>query len=155
MKKQFLFLTEVITVLNEKGEERLNKNSNPKKLTDDHGHSAEWYEDMNLPVPPELLNNNTDVDDDGYMSLNDDEIEYEYLDTILDYSDFMKATNHTEGFGSLVTLKNMLTFRVDEDRDEIYGQILYNERGWFERLRDDVRSWYYNFRQKRNKTEEN
>jgi len=154
MKKQFLFLTEVITVLNEKGEKRLNKNSSPKKSSEP-GMSLEWFLENNLKPPKHLEDQESEIDEDGFMTLNDDELEFKFLDLILDSSEFLMATNDEEGFGSTVTLKNLFTIKVEEDIDEVYGQILYNERGWFERLKDNVRSWYYNFHQKRNKTENN
>lgn len=162
MKKQFLLLTEVITVLNEKGEKRLNKNTSNKTATDENGRDAEWYRELNIRPPKYLEEQESEIDEDGFMKLNDDELEFKFLATIIDSSEFLMATNDEEGFGSTITLKNLFTIKVEEDIDDVYGQILYNERGWFERFKDDLRSWYYNLRaslrlspKKKIKTEEN
>ena len=78
-KVKTLLLTCVSTVANEKGEERVNKaikNQSFGFKRDKYGRSAEDYEDMNIPIPEELLETDSEIDKDGMIYLKEDEVEY-------------------------------------------------------------------------------
>lgn len=125
-KKKYLYLTEISTIISEKGEEkikRIERGSSGIKR-DSFGRSAEFYEDLNIPIPDELLEEDEDggIDDEGMIQLEEGEFEYDFNDCLIDLDDFSCAMNHNE-FGSNIYLKNQFYIRVEETVEEINLQI--------------------------------
>jgi hypothetical protein len=104
MKK--LQLTLFSKVPNEKGIAKINKANSSKPITDEHGHDAEWYRDLNLPVPKELEEDDLDVT----MSL-----------LLINLDDFSSAVDDEEY--THVYTKSGVKFDVHETVFEIDEQI--------------------------------
>ena len=135
-KVKTLLLTCVSTVANEKGEERVNKaikNQSFCVKRDKYGRSAEDYEDMNIPIPEELLETDSEIDKDGMIDLKEDEVEYIFDDVALNLSDFSCAIdNQLTGTTSVYT-KSGVMLTVEESAMEIDNQIDYLNLTWFDK----------------------
>ena len=125
---RLLVLTEVVEAINDKGQERIDKALSKSKNTEDSTSGVinkQWFLDQGLKVPPEYENEEEpEIDENGYISLKKEELEYLYFEMIVDLKQFSHATD-LEDFGALLYLKDGSTIRVDEDTDEIYEQIQF------------------------------
>lgn len=127
---KLLVLTEVLTDVNDKGKKRIDEALAKKNNRDDEAKSGvinkKWFEEQGLPVPPQYQDEKEEpeIGEDGFIDLEDDELEYVYFDLIVDLKQFIRA-HDLEDFGSLVYFKDGGVVRVEEDTDEIFGQIRY------------------------------
>lgn len=137
-KRKYLHLTEIVTVISEKGEEKIKRiergNSGGIKR-DSYGRSAENYEDMGLPVPEELLEKVEDeIDSDGNIELVDDEFEYVFNDCLISLDSFDFASDHNETGSFLYFKRRRKCIHVEETVEEIYAQIWYLNRTWKDKI---------------------
>ena len=147
-KKKLVFLTEVITILSEKGEEKLAKATSKKPDEDSSGMPYEWYIENNLRPPIGLEPSEDEIDSDGMMILKEGEFTYDFLNRFFDVSDFFTAVEGDE-FGTVITFLNGREYLVDEDILEVYERIRYAQRDWFERLKDSVLVFFAKFKNKK------
>ena len=134
----YVFFTEVITILSEKGEEKLSKVNSNVETKDENGFSLEWYKENNLRSPKDLVEDEGSmVDEDGYMQLEDGEFTYDFKNRFLDMSDFFTAVEADE-FGTIIEFNNGMTYWVDEDLFEVYARIYVSRMNWFERFKESV-----------------
>lgn len=141
-KTKHLFLTCVSTVANEKGEERVNKalgNESFGVKRDEYGRSAEDYESMNMPVPKELLDSSSEIDEDGMIELKEDEIDYLFDDIILELSEFACAIDNQLTGTTTVYTKSNLSLTVEESTDEIFSQIYLLNQSWFDKCWESLK----------------
>jgi len=137
-KKEFVYLTEVVTVLSEKGEKRLNSVNNKGQAKDENGYTAEWFRDMGIR-PPKHLEEQENIDDsnDEYIELKEGEFTYQFVEIIVDLQKIYKVTN-VDDFGSIIELDNGEAVRIEETVEDVFFIIAYAQRGWFEKLKDSV-----------------
>lgn len=137
MKKvNYVFFTEVITILSEKGEEKLSKVNSNVEAKDENGFTLEWYKENNLR-PPKDLENETEllVSEDGFMKLDEGEFTYDFQNRFIDMSDFFTAVEADE-FGTIIEFNNGMTYWAEEDLFEIYARIYVSRMNWFERFKE-------------------
>lgn len=145
MSKKLLCLTQVITKPSEEGQKRidaaLERRKNGGEKTNEDGYTAEWFRDMNLPVPEDLLESeeDDDIDEEGYMFIPNEELEYVFLDMILSLDDFSSATKN-EDIGSTVITKEGVSYHVQEEVEDIFGIIYITTQTWKERV---IENWKY------------
>lgn len=141
-KKEMIFLTEVVTVLSEKGEKRLNKvNAKTKSDDDEGGMPLEWYLENNLKPPKHLKEQEDEYDSDGYIELKEGEFAYEFVEIIVDLQRIYKVTN-VDDFGSILELDNGEAVRIEENVEDVFFIISYAQRGWFEKLKESVFTFF-------------
>lgn len=137
MKKvNYVFFTEVITILSEKGEEKLSKVNSNVEAKDENGFTLEWYKENNLR-PPKDLENETEslVSEDGFMKLDEGEFTYDFQNRFIDMSDFFTAVEADE-FGTIIEFNNGMTYWIEEDLFEVYARIYVSRMNWFERFKE-------------------
>lgn len=135
-----LLLTTVNKVPNEKGKEKINRVNNPPELEEDY-KPLEWYEDMGLKPPKEILLSEDDVDEDGFINLMEDEVEDALSVLLLPFDNFGCAEQGEEL--TTVYTKSGEVFMVVEGIEEIYGTILYQNMPWWQKM-------YYKLKRKKN-----
>lgn len=128
---KILTLTTVNKVPNEKGREKIDRVNNPPEASEDF-KPLEWYEDMGLKPPKEILLSEDDVDEDGFINLMEDEVEDSLSILLLPFDNFGGA----EGGEEITTVytKSGEVFTVVEEIGEIYGTILYQNMSWIKRM---------------------
>jgi hypothetical protein len=152
-KKKYIFVTEVITILNEAGEKKLKEATSDGEATDEHGRTAEWYEDIGIPIPDSLVNRRPEIDEDGFMNLSPDEFTYDFQNRFIDMTDFFTAVEADE-FGTIIQFNNGVTFWLEEDLFEVYARIYVSQMNWFERFKESVSLFFSRKKENNNKTEE-
>lgn len=138
-KRKHLFLTCVSTVANEKGEERVNKALSSDVKRDENGLTREQYEDLGIPVPRELLDSSSEIDEDGMIELKEDEIDYLFDDIILELSEFACAIDNQLTGTTTVYTKSNLSLTVEETTDEIFSQIYLLNQSWFDKCWESLK----------------
>lgn len=136
-KKKLVFFTEVITILSEAGEKKLERATAKKPSNDDSGMSLEWYLENNLKLPKDLEAEESEIDEDGMMVLKEGEFTYDFLNRFFDIADFFSAVEGDE-FGTIISFKNGSEYLVDEDIIEVYARIHFTQRSWSERVGDSI-----------------
>ena len=129
-----LILTTVNKVPNERGLEKINRVNNPPE---DY-KSLEWYEDMGLKPPKEILLLEDDVDEDGFINLMEDEVEDSLSVLLLPFDNFGCAEQGEEL--TTVYAKSGEVFTVVEGIEEIYGLIRYQNTPWIKRIYYKIKS---------------
>lgn len=134
----YVFFTEVITILSEKGEEKLSKVNSNVEAKDENGFTLEWYKENNLR-PPKDLENEMDslVSEDGFMKLDEGEFTYDFQNRFIDMADFFTAVEADE-FGTVIEFNNGMIYWVEEDIFEVYARIYVSRMNWFERFKESV-----------------
>jgi hypothetical protein len=127
-----LLLTTVNKVPNEKGKEKINRVNNPPELEEDY-KPLEWYEDMGLKPPKEILLSDDDVDEEGFINLKEDEVEDALSVLLLPFDNFGCAEQGEEL--TTVYTKSGEVFTVVEGIEEIYGTILYQNMPWWQKMK--------------------
>ncbi len=142
MKKRIrLSLTGVGEVLTEAAEKKLEKGDSYQTPTCDNGKTASWYEDMAIPLPDSLLEK-LKQQDEG-VELEDEDFEVVTSEVVV-YEDQIKLILSDSDF-TTIFLHGGITITVLETPDEIDSYLSFLERGWFERVKDEV---YFFFRRK-------
>ena len=136
MKKvNYVFFTEVITILSEKGEEKMKKATTKNPEAE---HDLDFYDRLGLRPPKDLVEDeNSMVDEDGYMQLEEGEFTYDFKNRFLDMSDFSTAVEADE-FGTIIEFNNGMTYWIEEDLFEVYARIYVSRMNWFERFKESV-----------------
>jgi hypothetical protein len=135
--KNYMFFTEIDTILNEAGEKKLKEATSGVEPKDENGYTREWFEEMNIPVPDHLLNNRPEIDEDGYINLSPDELTYDFKNRLIDMTDFFTAVEADE-FGTLLQFHSGREYWVEEDIFEVYARIYVSQMNWFERFKESV-----------------
>jgi|SRR5690349_7304712 len=143
--KNCIFFTEVITILSEKGEEKLAKATSKKSGNDEH--DLDWYDRMGIK-PPKELEEDYEIDENGMLTLGEGEFTYDFSTTFLDMTDFFRAVEADE-FGAIIEFNDGKTYWVEEDVFEVYARIYYAQRSWFEILKDSVLEFFERFKNKK------
>lgn len=146
---KLLYLTSVLLVPNSEGEEKIEKVIKRRKgggePMDDNDKSADWYRDMNIKVPKHLLDEENDedsIDEDGNILLQEHEMEYEFVDSVIVLSEFQSCVEN-QRIGAIVYLKDSSELHVEESVMEIWEQIDYLQRPNHIKARDYFRGKYY------------
>lgn len=134
---KILTLTTINKVPNEKGREKIDRVNNPPETSEDY-KSLEWYEDMGLKPPKEILLLENDVDEDGFINLMEDEVEDSLSILLLPFDNFAGAESGEEI--TTVYTKSGEVFSVVEDVTEIYGLILYQNMSFWKRQYYKIKS---------------
>lgn len=103
----------------EKGQKKLdelNSKSYGQKV-DENGRSAEWYEDLGMPVPDELKDNSSE-DMEVYLTLKDDELSTSYSDTCFN-TKYLIAIVDNQDQGSTLYLDGDIEILAKETEAEI------------------------------------
>lgn len=140
MKRIRLSLTGIGEVLTEAAEKKLEKGESYQIPTCSNGKTAEWYEDMAIPIPSDLEAKLKQKD--RGVELEDDDYEAVTSDIIL-YEDQIKVMVTDEDF-TTIFLNDGLTITVLETSEEIDYYLDFLHRTWFEKTKDSI---YMFFRQ--------
>jgi uncharacterized protein YlzI (FlbEa/FlbD family) len=133
-RPRILYLTVVNFVPNEQGQARIDKEIAKEDAQDEvHGFSKAWYEDQGLRPPKNLASEKSEIDENGLMTLKKEEIEEEFLDLIVNYSEFESCEDNSEGF-SFLELKSGKGYTVVESAEEIYAQIFLMDQSILDRI---------------------
>lgn len=108
-------------------------------IVDSNGKTREYYENIGIPVSPEILDREKNI-----KSLDlDEDTDYEWTaaEAIVDLKQFKFAVDVEEDpdDGSVVYLKEGLSIQVAESSEEIYGQITYLNRSLWEKFQGWIR----------------
>lgn len=140
--KKCIFITEVITILNEAGEKKLKEATSAEELTDENGFTLEWYEENNLRPPSDLLKSKkSEIDSEGFMHLSPDELTYDFQNRFIDITDLLTVVEADE-FGTIIQFNNGLEYWAEEDIFEIYARIYVTQMSWFERVKESVSNFF-------------
>jgi hypothetical protein len=135
MKKvNYVFFTEVITILSEKGEEKVKKATSKSS---DSEYDLDFYDKLGMKPPKELLNEENLISEDGFMKLEEGEFTYDFQNRFLDMTDFSTAVE-AEEFGTLIQFKDGREYFVEEDIFEVYGRIKVAQMTPFEVFKESV-----------------
>ena len=144
-----LFLTAIKRVLNEDAQKRLDAFDDEdydEEPRDEHGRTAEFYTDLNLPIPESLKNKQSDF---IKFDLEKDYDTYE-IDVTVNMDDFVMVVDNEE-FGSVLYLSNGSSIEIIEDSADINAQIWWNTRSRWQRFRDWAEGVYNIIKKKINK----
>jgi len=138
-----LFLTVEQKVLNEAAQKRLDlfeeEGEDFIEPRDSSGRSAEDYDSLGLPPSKELRELEKTQTNSIRFDLEKDYDFYE-TDCIIRMSDYVMCIDDPEG-GSVVYLKNGLNVEVLEESDDILAQIWYQNRSWWEKLKEFINKY--------------
>jgi len=141
---KLLFLTAVTTIPTEEGQKRIqkavkkNRNSDGDEDFAKPGTSA-WFKSMNITPPSDLEEDETEeIDENGYMLLPEDEVEYEFNDLIIDLEEFQSCVE-TSMISSILTTKSGDIYEIEETPEMIYYMIHMISRPWYQKLTDWVK----------------
>lgn len=152
-----LYLTAVVTVPSEEGQKRIDEALEKQNLSmiqevfrDEHGHTREFYEDVAGKVPKgfseaekEFYSNipSSEIDENGYMNLAPEELEYEFLDYLIPLKNIIDITD-TQEIGSIIILKNGMSVHVEETVEQINYYIDYLNRSSWQKFKDSFNSFF-------------
>lgn len=151
MKKvEYIFFTEVVTILSEKGEEKVKKATSNSEFTDENGLPLAWYKENNLRPPKDLVENEPVVSEDGFMKLEEGEFTYDFQNRFLDMKGFQSAVE-AEEFGTLLQFEDGREYFVEEDIFEVYGRIKVTQMTSFEVFKESVLYFFGEIKNKLNR----
>lgn len=144
MKK--LYLTAVVANPSEEAQEKIdqaieNQSNFNSVFRDTSGKSREDWEDiLSGKVPKSFLeeekeylnSKNLIIDEDGYVHLSLDDVDYDFKDYVIfvsEISDVLEADN----FGSIITKKDGTEVHVQELVEEVNFYIDYVHMSWLEK----------------------
>ena len=145
-----LYLTAVVTVPSEEGQKRIDEALEKQNLSmiqevfkDEHGHTREFYEDISAKLPNGFVeaekefyskSPSSEIDDDGNMYLNPEELEYEFLDYLVPLKNIIDVTD-TQEIGSIIILKNGMSVHVEETVEHINFMIYMLTMSWWDKFK--------------------
>ena len=144
-----LYLTAVVTVPSEEGQKRIDEALEKETLgvqnifRDDYGRSRGDYEEMNMRIPSYFdeeeaefysKNPSSEIDENGFMNLAPEELEYEFLDYLVPLKNIIDVTD-TQEIGSIIILKNGMSVHVEETVEHINFMIYMLTMSWWDRLK--------------------
>ena len=153
-----LYLTAVVTVPSEEGQKRIDEALEKEStgiqnlFKDEKGRTrSDWETILGDEKVPDWFaeeeaefyskNPSSEIDENGYMSLNPEEIDYAFLDFILPLREFVSVTDTLE-FGSLVKEQDGTITHVQETAEEINFYIDYLNRNKWQIFKDDFSSFF-------------
>ena len=151
MKRIKLRLTGVSDVITEAAEKKLEKGETYQVPTCNNGKTAEFYDDIGIPLPPDLVEK-LKKQDKG-IELSSEDFEEEYSDiSIYDDEIVFKVT---DAEGTVLFVRGGHTLQVLETVDEIDSYIDYMSLSSFEKWWIGFKIAFSNFfRRKQKITEE-
>jgi len=147
-----LYLTAVVTVPSEEGQKRIdealekqNLPSSQSVFRDEKGRSrADWETILGDEKVPDWFAQEEDefyktspsseIDENGYMNLAPEELEYEFLDYLVPLKNIIDVTD-TQEIGSIIILKNGMSVHVEETVEHINFMIYMLTMSWWDRLK--------------------
>ena len=145
-----LYLTAVVTVPSEEGQKRIDEALEKQNFSmiqevfkDEHGHTREFYEDISAKLPNGFVeaekefyskNPSSEIDENGFMNLAPEELEYEFLDYLVPLKNIIDVTD-TQEIGSIIILKNGMSVHVEETVEHINFMIYMLTMSWWDRLK--------------------
>jgi len=138
MKRIRLSLTGIGEVLTEAAEKKLEKGESYQTPTCSNGKTAEFYDDIGIPIPPDLEAKMKQKDKG--IELEDDDFEAVTSD-ILVYEDQIKLIVTEEDF-TTIFLNDNLTITVLETSEEIDFYLDFLQRSWFEKVKNSVSMFF-------------
>ena len=130
MKRIKLHLTGVSSVITEAAEKRIETEEDYQIPTCDNGKNADWYDDMNIPLPDSLVKK-IKQQEKG-VELKDEDFEEQYSHISL-YEDEI-VFKVTDSEGTTIFVKGGYTLEVLETVDEIDSYIDYQNLNCIEKL---------------------
>lgn len=118
---KILHLTTIRRVLNEAAQKRLDEFDDydeDEEPVDEHGRNAQWYEDVGMRVPQDLIDKKKEFLE---FDLDEDYDEYK-VSVNINLDDFSMMIDNFD-YGSVVYLKSGTNLEVIEETDDIYNQI--------------------------------
>jgi hypothetical protein len=147
---KLLYLNSVITVTNQKGEEKVKKALSGNVKKDESSLPKSWYTEQNLKPPIDVEDDELEVDENGMIFLQEDEFDYDFVDCVLRLDDFSSCVDN-EKIGSVVYTRDGDEMWVEQTSEEIYAYITVLTRHWTTVLADNI-IYYFNFFRRKNKT---
>ena len=134
---KLMYLTSVLTLPNEKGEQKI------KEATEDNdGHID--YESLGIRAPK----GKPTIDENGHISLLEDEIEYAGVSAVLNIDEFSSCVDN-EKLGSVIYTKDGGELWVHENVEEITDYLEYLSLNIFEKWWIGFKIHFFNlFRKK-------
>lgn len=149
---KLLYLNSVITVANEKGEQKVKKALDGNVKKDEDSLPKSWYTEQNLKPPIDAQDDELEIDENGMVFLQEDEFDYDFVDCILRLDDFSSCVDN-EKLGSIIYTRDGDEMWVEETVEQIYAYITVLTRHWTTVLSDNIIYYFNFFRRKTNKTE--
>ena len=140
-----LYLTSYTVVPNEKGEEKVKK-ANKQEDGEHIQGSRAWYESLGVKPPKDLEEDKVEIDSEGYVSLNEDEVEVIGSVVIVKLNDFSMVIDDEEF--TAVWLNNGTFVRVQESALEIDFQIDQLNKSFFQKTLSYIKNIWYICRNK-------
>jgi hypothetical protein len=137
---KLLHLNVVTQVVNEKGEELLEKASN-KKPKEVDGLTKEWFTEQGLKPPKELDDDDIERDEDGAIFLEDEHLNYEAISVTIPLKNIDSWVEDSD-IGSVVYMKAGMFYNVYETVEEIDDYVLFLNLGKLQSLWIDVKIFF-------------
>jgi hypothetical protein len=134
MKRVRLHLTGIAEVITEAAEKKLEKADNYQIPVCSNGKNANFYDDIGIPLPLDLVEKLKNQDKG--IELNSEDFEEAYSDISIFDDDILFKVTDLEG--TVLFVKGGYTLTVLETVDEIDSYIDYMSRNWLEKIRDYV-----------------
>ena len=130
-----LSLTGVGEVLKKEAEERLDEDDVYQIPTCSAGNTQEFYEDVGIPLPQDLVDK-LKKKDNG-VEFGDEDYEEVYSDVVV-YEDEIRLIVTSENF-TTIFLRDGLTITVQETAEEIDLYLDLLEMTWFDKLKQYIK----------------
>lgn len=132
MKRIKLRLTGVASVVTEAAEKKLEQGDSYQIPVCSNGKNAEFYDDIGIPLPPDLVEK-LKKQEKG-IELKEEDFEEEYSDVSLYEDDIVFMVSDIES--TTIFVKGGYTLQVIETVDEIDAFVDYMSRNGLEKIRD-------------------
>lgn len=147
---KLLHLSVVTQVVNEKGEELLEKASS-KKPKEVGGLNREWFEEQGLKPPKEFEDDEIERDEDGAVILDEDvHLNYESTQATLPLKNIDSWVESSE-IGTIVYMKSGVFYNVYETVDEIDDYVNFLNLGKLESVWIDIKIFFRRIKYKMKK----
>ncbi len=120
---KLLHLSVVTQVINEEGEELLERASG-KKEKEVGGLTKVWFEEQGLKVPEELQEDDIERDEDGAVYLDEKHLNYEAMSVTVPLKNICSYVEGQE-LGTMIYMKSGLFYHVYETVEEVDDYIEY------------------------------
>ena len=135
MKKvKYIFFTEVVKILSEKGEEKVKKATTKNPNLE---HDLDFYDRLGMRPPKDLIENEPVVSEYGFMKLEEGEYTYDFKNRFIDVTDLVSASEGDE-FGTVLEFKDGTDYFVEEDIFEVYARIKVAQMNKFEIFKESI-----------------
>lgn len=140
---KLLFLTAITTIPTEEGQKRIekavkkNRNSDGGEDFAKPGTSA-WFRQMNITPPSDLEEEDDEIDEQGFMQLPLEEIDYEFSDLVIPLKQ-ISACEENPLIGSQLFTKSGEVFHIEETPEQLFQYITVITRPWYQKLLDWIK----------------